>query len=67
MIPFDSTGEGRQVKLDPRLSLQERYGSHDGHVADVTKAAAHAVAEGFLLPSDATELIQAAQASAVLR
>jgi hypothetical protein len=33
----------------------------------VAKAAARAVADGFLLPVDATALIDAAQASAVLR
>jgi hypothetical protein len=33
----------------------------------VTKAAARAVAEGFLLEADAAGLIAAAQASAVLR
>jgi Alpha/beta hydrolase domain len=47
--------------------LQERYGSHDGYAAAVTKAASRAMEEGFLLQPDATALINAAQASAVLR
>lgn len=67
MIPFAPTAAERKANNDPRPSLQERYGSHDGYVAAVTKAAATAAAQGFLLPADATELIQAAQASAVLR
>jgi len=67
MIPFARTPEERAANKDPRPSLQERYGSHEGYVAAVSKAAARAVAEKFLLPVDATELIQAAQASAVLR
>ena len=67
MIPFARTPEERAANQDPRPSLQERYGSHAGYVAAVSKAAARAVAEKFLLPVDATELIQAAQASAVLR
>ena len=67
MIPFARTAEERKANSDPRPSLQERYGSHDGYVAAVSKAAARAVAEGFLLPLDASALIVAAQASAVLR
>ncbi|MCX7177172.1 MAG: alpha/beta hydrolase domain-containing protein [Proteobacteria bacterium] len=67
MIPFARTAGERQASGDPRPSLQERYGSHDGYVAAVTKAASHAVAEGFLLQPDAAALINAAQASAVLR
>ena len=67
MIPFARTAEERKAANDPRPSLVERYGSHDGYVAAVTQAAARAVAEGFLLPVDAAALIEAAQASAVLR
>jgi len=67
MIPFARTAAERRAAGDPRLSLEERYGSHDGYVAAVRKAAAHAVAEKFLLPEDAEVLISAAQASAVLR
>jgi Alpha/beta hydrolase domain len=67
MIPFARTAEERKANGDPRPSLQERYGSHAGYVGAVTKAAARAMAEGFLLQPDATALIDAAQASAVLR
>ncbi len=67
MIPFARTADERKNSNDPRPSLQERYASHDGYVAAVTRAAARAVAEGFLLPVDATALIDAANASAVLR
>jgi hypothetical protein len=67
MVPFARTLAERRAANDPRLSLQERYGSHDGYVAAVSKAAARAVAQGFLLPVDAAALIDAAQASAVLR
>lgn len=41
-IPFARTAEERKAGNDPRLSLQERYGSHDGYVAAVKKAAARA-------------------------
>ena len=67
MIPFARTAYERKTSNDPRPSLQERYVSHDGYVAAVTRAAARAVAEGFLLPVDAMALIEAANASAVLR
>ena len=52
---------------DPRLSLEERYRNHDGYVRAVKRAAAKAVAEGFLLPADRDALIQAAEASNVLK
>ena len=67
MIPFARTAEERRASSDPRPSLQERYGSHDGYVAAVSKAASRATAEGFLLQEDAAALIEAAKASAVLR
>ena len=67
MLPFATTKAARLATGDPRLSLEERYGSHEGYVAAVTKAAAHAVKRGFLLPADAEALISAAAASQVLR
>lgn len=51
---------------DPRLSLEERYTDHAGYVAAVRKAAAKAMAEGFLLQRDADALIKAAEGSGVL-
>ena len=67
MIPFARTQAQRLASGDPRLSLEERYGSHDGYVAAVAQAAARAVARGFLLQADADALIALAQASQVLR
>ena len=67
MIPFATTREERLATGDPRLSLQERYGTHDGYVQAVRNAAANAVAQGFLLQSDADAMISAAQASNVLQ
>ena len=67
MVPFAKTQAERLATGDPRLSLQERYGSHEGYVAAVTRAAANAVAKGFLLQADADALIAAADASLVLR
>ena len=67
MIPFARTAAERKERNDPRRSLEERYGTHEGYVAAVGKAAVRAVADGFLLPEDAYALIDAAQASKVLR
>ena len=67
MIPFARTAQERQALGDPRLSLEERYGNHAGYVAAVRKAVAKAASEGFLLPADGARLIQAAEASKVLR
>jgi hypothetical protein len=67
MLPFAKTRAERMAKSDPRLSLEERYGTHAGYVAAVTKAAAKAVAARFLLQADADALIAAAEASLVLK
>jgi hypothetical protein len=67
MIPFARTAEERRASGDPRRSLQERYGTHEGYVSAVGKAAERAMAEGFLLRTDADALVKAAQDSAVLR
>jgi hypothetical protein len=66
MIPFAKTRAEREANADPRLSLEERYKDHEGYVGAVRKAAAKAVAAGFLLQSDADKLIAAAAASDVL-
>ena len=66
MVPFAKTQAKRLATGDPRLSLEERCGSHGGYVAAVTRAAANAVARGFLLQVDADALIAAAADSMVL-
>jgi Alpha/beta hydrolase domain len=66
-IPFAKTKAERQANQDPQLSLEERYGSHDGYVKAVSTTSERAIKEGFLLPVDAKALIEAASASAVLR
>lgn len=66
MIPFARTKAEREANGDPRLSLEERYVDHAGYVDAVRKAAANAVAQGFLLQADADALIAQAEASNVL-
>jgi hypothetical protein len=67
MVPFAVTLAERLGTGDPRLSLTERYSDHAGYVAAVTAAANNAVAQGYLLPTDAANLISQAQASNVLQ
>jgi len=67
MVPFARHAKERIASRDTRLSLEERYGSHDGYVAAVTQAAERARKEGFLLEEDAKALVTEANASAVLR
>lgn len=66
-IPFARSKVKRDAMSDPRLSLEERYGDHDGFVAKVREAVAHELAAGWLLPDDAARIIKEAQDSAVLR
>jgi hypothetical protein len=51
---------------DPRLSLEERYATHEAYVAAVRKAANDLVNEGLLLPEDAQNEVRKAQTSTVL-
>ena len=67
MIPFARSAAERKATGDPRLSLEERYGSHEAYVAAVRKAADRAMAAGFLLKPDAEKLVREAEASKVLR
>ena len=67
MIPFARTRAERLANGDPRRSLEERYHSHAGYVSAVAKAAGNAMRRGFLLQADADALIDAADASDVLK
>jgi hypothetical protein len=66
-IPFAATKAERQKSGDPRLSLEERYGSHDGYVAAVKAAAERQVRERFMRPEDVAGAAAIAQASKVLQ
>jgi Alpha/beta hydrolase domain len=66
-IAFKSTRAERLAAGDPRRSLEERYASHDGYVAAVTKAAEKLQQQRFLLPADVQRYIEQAAASNVLR
>ncbi len=65
-IPFARTRAERLATGDPRLSLEERYATHAGFVAQIRAATARQQAAGWLRPDDAAALIAAAEASKVL-
>lgn len=66
-IPFARTRAERLASGDPRPSLEERYGDHEGYVARVKAAAEQLVKMRFLLPDDAARMVKEAGASQVLR
>ena len=66
-VPFAKTKAERVASKDPRMSVEERYGSHERYVELVKTAAARAVSERFLLPEDAEKLVAQASSSDVLR
>jgi hypothetical protein len=64
--PFWDTKANRAAHSDPRPSLEERYGTHQGYVCVVTAAANRNVSRGFLLVSDANAIVSQANQGNVL-
>jgi len=62
-IPFAKTKAERMAANDPRLSIEERYGTHDKYVALVKAAAGKAVAARLLFQDDADKIVAQAEAS----
>lgn len=58
-IPFALTKAERGA--DPRLSLEERYGSHSGYIKAVRSATEELQQAGYLLETDAARLIREAE------
>ena len=52
-IPLPPTAAFRQAEADPRLSIEERYGSREDYVAAVCASAERLVTERILLGEDA--------------
>lgn len=65
-FPFEETKAERTAASDPRPSLEERYGTHQGYVCAVTRAADKNASRRLLRSSAATTLVAQAQASNVL-
>lgn len=66
-VPFATTAAERAATGDPRPSLEERYGTHEGYGCVVRQAVRKAVAERFLLQDDAERMIAEVDQSDVLR
>ena len=64
---FASTKTERQANNDPRLSLEERYGTHENYVSLVRASAAQLARDGLLLPSDVAAYILRAKSDEVLK
>ena len=64
-IPFAPTKAAREAVGDPRPSIEERYGAAgnngEAYISAVRNATARLVQQRFLLPDDATHLIDEAQ------
>jgi hypothetical protein len=65
-IAFPLTREQRASSGDPRRSLEERYGTHDGYVRAVKAQAQALVTERFLLEEDAARFVREAENGTVL-
>ncbi|MEO8562097.1 MAG: alpha/beta hydrolase domain-containing protein [bacterium] len=66
-IPFAETRAERLASGDPRLSLEERYGSHDAYVRGVRTSAQRLVRDRLLLAEDAARIVADAERSDVLK
>jgi Alpha/beta hydrolase domain len=64
-IPFFKTEAERRAAGDPRLSLEERYPTHEDYAGKVIAAANDLVSKRLLLREDADSIIAAANTAAV--
>jgi hypothetical protein len=65
-FPYAKTQALRLASGDPRLSLEERYGTQAGYVSAVTAAANDLVTRRFMVRADADAAIAAAVATPIL-
>lgn len=65
-IPFATTRREREAMGDPRLSLEERYGTQEGYLCVVRKAAERQQGRRFLLGTDAERLVALAETANIL-
>ena len=66
-IPFSKTQAERLATGDPRISLEERYGTHDGYVQAVANAARQLMKQHLLLEEDVQRYIDEATSSNILK
>ena len=60
-IPFAKTAVERQSSGDPRVSLEERYPSHEAYIEAVGRAAYELCEARLLLPEDVERYIESAK------
>lgn len=65
-VAFPSTRRDRLASGDPRLSIEERYGTQEGYVCAVRRAADALVRDRYLLRTDADRMIDEAAHAQVL-
>ena len=66
-IDFPLTRTDRLASGDPRLSIEERYPTHEAYESAVTRAADALLQERLLLPTDVAAYVARAQASPIGR
>ena len=59
-VPFARTQAEREASGDPRLSIEERYESHDEYLELIVRATGELVAQGLMLGEDADRYMEAA-------
>ena len=64
-FPFKKTRAERLASGDPRLSIEERYSSHEDYVKKVTHAAQKLLNERLLLQKDVQAIIEKAAGSSI--
>ncbi|MDF1813581.1 MAG: alpha/beta hydrolase domain-containing protein [Verrucomicrobiales bacterium] len=57
-IPFPQTREEREKTGDPRLSVEERYGSVDGYLEKLEALCRDYVRQGYLLEQDIAPIVE---------
>jgi hypothetical protein len=66
-VPFAISKAERLEAADPRASLEERYGTQEGYLCVVKRAAQGLVRERLLLEEDADRMVREASGSTILR
>jgi len=64
-VPFTTTRAEREKKNDPRLSLEERYGSHATYVKKVEESAQKLFLQRLMLQEDAERIVARAKSSEI--
>ncbi len=64
-IPFAQTQDEREASGDPRLSIEERYPTHEAYVDKVKEAADRLLEDRLLLEEDAKRIVERAKQSPI--